>query len=149
LHYGASFAAWRSPGIYAPDRLPVERLRAGAPALRHEDDVYTSHIHAHDLARCCARALDDDAPAGTFNASDDTQLKMGQWLDLVADHAGLPRPPRVARAEAVGRIAPQLLSFMSESRRLDNGKLKRVLGVRLRYPTVYDGLQHEHAVGVD
>ncbi len=149
MRHRVSLVVLRAPGIYAADRLPLERLRAGTPALRDEDDVHTNHIHAEDLAGICVRSLEDEAPSGTYNASDDTQLKMGEWLDLVADRAGLPRPPRVARSEAAGRIPPDLLSFMSESRRLDNGRLKRILGARLRYPTVYEGLAHEHPVGVD
>jgi len=139
----------RAPGIYAADRLPLERLRAGAPVLRDVDDVYTNHIHAEDLAGCCLRALEDDAPAGTYNASDDSQLKMGEWFDLLADRAGLPRPPRIARSEAQARIPPELLSFMGESRQLDNTRLKRTLGLRLRYPTVHDGLKHEYLAGID
>jgi len=139
----------RAPGIYAGDRLPLARLRAGTPVLRAVDDVFTNHIHADDLAGCCARALQDDAPAGIYNASDDSQLRMGDWFDLVAEHAGLPRPPRVARAEAAGCIPAELLSFMNESRRLQNTKLKSVLGVGLRFPTVRDGLAHEHAAGID
>jgi len=137
----------RAPGIYAADRLPLERLRAGTPVLRDADDVYTNHIHADDLAAICARALDEDAPGGTYNASDDTQLKMGAWFDLVADSAGLPRPPRIARAEAAGRIPAELLSFMSDSRRLDNTRLKRTLGIRLRHPTVQEGLKHAQLAG--
>ena len=144
-----SLVVLRAPGIYAADRLPLARLRAGIPVLRDSDDVYTNHIHAEDLAGCCLRALEEDAPAGTYNASDDTRLKMGEWFDLVADQAGLPRPPRIARAEAQQRIPPDLLSFMSESRRLDNTRLKRILGARLRYPTVHHGLKHEYAVGID
>ncbi len=142
----------RAPGIYAADRLPLERLRAGTPVLREADDVYTNHIHADDLAAICARTLEDSAPAGVYNAADDTRLKMGEWFDLVAERAGLARPPRIARAEAAGRIAPELLSFMIESRRLDNSRLKHVLGVRLRYPTVREGLEglmHEHPAGID
>ena len=146
---GVALVVLRAPGIYAADRLPLERLRAGTPTLRDEDDVYTNHIHAEDLAGICARALDDHAPAGIYNASDDTRLKMGEWFDLVADRTGLPRPPRIRRSESATRIPPGLMSFMSESRRLDNGRLKRILGVRLRYPTVFEGLAHEHAVGVD
>ena len=146
---GAALVVLRAPGIYAADRLPLERLRAGTPVLREADDVHTNHIHAVDLAAICVRALEDGAPAGIYNASDDTQLKMGGWFDLVADRAGLPRPPRISRAEAVRRMPPELLSFMNESRRLDNTRLKRTLGVRLRYPTVREGLQHEHAAGVD
>jgi nucleoside-diphosphate-sugar epimerase len=141
--HGIALVVLRAPGIYAADRLPLERLRAGTPALRAQDDVHTNHIHADDLAAICARALDDDAPAGIYNASDDTQLMMGEWFDLVADRAGLPRPPRIPRSEASQRIPPGLLSFMSESRRLDNRRLKSVLGVRLRYPTIREGLVQE------
>ena len=147
--HGVALVVLRAPGIYAADRLPLERLRAGTPTLRAQDDVHTNHIHADDLAAICVRALDDDAPAGTYNASDDTRLMMGDWFDLVADRSGLPRPPRVPRSEASKRIPSALLSFMSESRRLDNQRLKRVLGVRLRYPTVLEGMAHEHSVGVD
>jgi nucleoside-diphosphate-sugar epimerase len=131
----------RAPGIYAAERLPLERLRAGTPVLRAEDDVYTGHIHADDLAAILCRALEHDAPAGVYNAADDTEMKMGDWFDLVADARGLPRPPRVSGSEAADAIPSDLLSFMNESRRLDNRKLKSMLGVRLRYPTVHEGLR--------
>jgi nucleoside-diphosphate-sugar epimerase len=139
----------RVPGIYAADRLPLERLRAATPVLRTEDDVYTNHIHADDLAAIAARALEDDAPDGIYNAADDSEIRMGDWLDLVADRRGLARPPRLPRAELRARVSAELYSFMNESRRLDNARLKRELGVRLRHPTVYEGLKHEHALGVD
>jgi nucleoside-diphosphate-sugar epimerase len=138
--HGVRLIVLRAPGIYAADRLPLDRLRSGTPVLRDEDDVYTNHIHADDLAGCALRALEDEAPAGVYNASDDSDLKMGEWFDFLADRAGLPRPPRIARSEAAGRISPALLSFMSESRRLDNRRLKAVLGVRLHYPTVREGV---------
>ncbi len=137
---GVALVILRVPGIYAADRLPLERLRAGIPVLRAEDDVYTNHVHAEDLASIVLRALEDAAPAGTYNASDDSEIRMGDWFDLVAERAGLPRPPRIPRVEAVGRIAADLLSFMSESRRLANRLMKEHLGVRLRYPTVFEGV---------
>jgi len=133
----------RSPGIYAADRLPLARLRTGAPLLRAEDDVYTNHIHAEDLARALVRALDPDAPAGVYNASDDSEIRMADWMDLVADHAGLPRLARVAREQM-----REASDFMAESRRLDNRRLKRELGVRLFHPTVHEGLRHAQALGV-
>jgi nucleoside-diphosphate-sugar epimerase len=145
--HGIALVLLRAPGIYAEDRLPIARLRAGTPVLRAEDDVHTNHIHADDLAAICARALETDASAGIYNASDDTHLRMGEWFDLVADRAGLPRPPRIARAEAAGRMPSELLSFMNESRRLDNTRLKTTLGVRLRYPTVREGLEHANIAG--
>jgi nucleoside-diphosphate-sugar epimerase len=137
---GASLVILRAPGIYAADRLPLERLAAGVPALRADDDVYTSHVHADDLAAIAARSLEDDAPAGVYNACDDTEMKMGDWLDFVAERMRIPRPPRIARAEAAGRIPAELLSFMSESRRLVNRRMKERLGIRLRFPTVHEGV---------
>lgn len=137
----------RAPGIYAADRLPLERLRAGVPVLVDEDDVYTNHIHADDLARAVARAVEEDAPQGVYNASDDSELRMAQWMDLVADYAGLDRPPRVSRRAAGSQVPPALMSFMGESRRLVNRRLKERLGVRLCFPTVQQGLSHASAIG--
>lgn len=130
----------RVPGIYAPDRLPLERLRKATPVLRVEDDVFTNHIHADDLAGIVATVLTHPAADGIYNACDDSALRMGDWFDLVADRAHLSRPPRIARAEAAARIPAPLLSFMSESRRLLNTRMKAHLGVKLNYPTVFDGV---------
>ena len=133
----------RIPGIYAADREggdPRDRLKRGTPVLRAEDDVFTNHIHADDLARACVAALFRGRPQRVLHASDDTELKMGAYFDLAADLSGMPRPPRVARSEAAAAIGPMAMSFMSESRRLDNTRLKRELRLKLRYPTVADGL---------
>ena len=133
----------RIPGIYAPDRAggtPRERLQRGTPVLRTEDDVYTNHIHADDLASACVLALWRGWPQRNVNVVDDTELKMGDYFDLAADLYGLPRPPRVARDAAGDQLPLMLLSFMSESRRLRNQRMKQELGLRLRYPTVAQGL---------
>ena len=130
----------RVPGIYASDRLPLDRLIRGTPALRPEEDVYTNHIHADDLAAVLVAALVSKGARGIYNTADDGSMKMGDFFDLVADRAGLARPPRVSREEAVRRLPLELLSFMSESRRLVNRRMKAELGVLLRYPTVADGV---------
>ena len=137
---GARLVILRVPGIYAPDRLPLSRLRAGTPVLLAEDDVYSNHIHAGDLAKIIAVALEADSASGIFNACDDTEMKMGDYFDLVARRHGLPLPPRISRVEAAATVSPELLSFWSESRRLVNRRMKQELGVRLRYPTVRDGV---------
>lgn len=142
--FGATVSLLRIPGIYASDRPgghPRERLARGTPVLRAEDDVYTNHIHADDLARACIAALHRGRPQRVIHASDDTELRMGDYMDLAADLSGLARPPRLARAEAVGQLSPMQLSFMGESRRLVNTRLKRELKLRLRYPTVNEGLR--------
>jgi nucleoside-diphosphate-sugar epimerase len=132
----------RVPGIYAHDRLPLARLRAALPALAAADDVYTNHIHADDLARIALAALVRGRPARVYNAVDDSQLKMGEYFDLVADAHGLPPPPRLPRAQLRAAVSPVMYSFMAESRRLRNQRLKRELKLRLRWPTVMDALAH-------
>jgi len=142
--FGARVTLLRIPGIYAVDRAgghPRERVARGTPVLAADDDVYTNHIHADDLARACVAALVRGRPQRVVHASDDSELKMGDWFDLAADLAGLPRPPRIARDQAQRELPATQMSFMSESRRLVNRRLKRELKVALRYPTVRDGLQ--------
>jgi len=145
--YGAQFdvrvSLLRIPGIYAGDRAgghPRERLQRAAPVLRREDDVYTNHIHADDLARACVAALSRGLPQRVVHVCDDSQLLMGDYFDLAADLCGLSRPPRISRAEAAQLMSPMQLSFMGESRRLLNGRLKRELRLKLRYPQAEQGL---------
>lgn len=137
---GSSLAILRVPGIYAAERLPLQRLRQGTPALDAADDVYTNHIHADDLARIVLCALWRGLPGRVYHAVDDSDMKMADYFDAVADAHALPRPPRLARAALSAVVSPTLLSFMSESRRLTNRRIKEELGVRLRYARVADAL---------
>lgn len=155
VHAERSLRAWsrqtgvpavvlRIPGIYAPDReggTPRERLLRGTPVLQAPDDVYTNHIHADDLARACQLALWRGGRWRAINVCDDSELKMGDYFDLAADLYGLSRSPRVSRSEAQSVLPVSLLSFMSESRRLDNTRMKTELGLVLRYATPAEGLQ--------
>ncbi len=142
---GARLAILRVPGIYAADRLPLDRLRAGTPALVRAEDSYTNHIHADDLAAITVRAMHRSlrrrgAQVRIYHASDDSDLRMGDYFDLVARAFGLAPPPRMPRADIAGAVSPALLSFMRESRRLDNTRMKRELRVRLQFATVADGV---------
>ncbi len=133
----------RIPGIYAQNReggTPRARLLKATPVLQQQDDVFTNHIQADDLARACCLALWRGAAQRIYNVNDDSTLKMGDYFDLAADLYGLPRPPRIARAGATEQLPLMLLSFMSESRRMDNTRLKKELRLRLQYPTVLSGL---------
>lgn len=138
---GSRLAIVRAPGIYARERLPLARLRQATPALVAADDVYTNHIHADDLARVVALALVRGLPGRLYNAVDDSHMQMAAYFDAVADAFDLPRPPRLPRAELARQVSPQLMSFMSESRRLGNTRIKQELGVRLRYPQIGPALR--------
>jgi nucleoside-diphosphate-sugar epimerase len=134
----------RAPGIYAENRLPLERLKLGTPALKADEDVYTNHIHALDLARICLRAVfyksRTESGSRIYNACDQSVLKMGDYFDLVAARFNLTTAPRVSRAQLKTIVSPALLSFMSESRRINGYRMERELKLKLRYPTVADFL---------
>lgn len=138
---GVHASILRVPGIYAAERLPLERLKKGTPAIVEAEDGYTNHIHADDLARCVVAALQHAQPNRIYHTVDDSQMKMGEYFDAVARAFALPPAPRVTRAEAQQVLSPVLLSFMNESRRLNNIRMKRELKVVLRYPTVAHALK--------
>lgn len=137
---GVSANILRVPGIYANDRLPLERLRKATPAIVSTQDGYTNHIHADDLANIVLAVMRHAKPSRIYHTTDDFHMKMGDYFDVVADAYGLKHPPRVTRAEAQKVLSPMLLSFMNESRRLTNTRMKRELKVVLRYPKVTDAL---------
>ena len=143
LTYGVGSTILRIPGIYASDRdggQPQVRVARGMPVLVREEDIYTNHIHADDLARACVAALFRGRPGRAVHVCDDTDMRMGDYFDLVAELSGLAKPPRITREQAAAQLSPVTLTFMSESRRLQNARLKRELRVCLRYATVREGL---------
>jgi nucleoside-diphosphate-sugar epimerase len=131
----------RIPGIYAGNRLPLTRLQKGTPALAPADDVYTNHIHADDLAAILVLAIRRARPQRVVHASDDSELRMGEYFDRIADAFGLPRAPRVSREQAEAQLEPMMLSFMRESRRLQNTRLRNEMRYTLRYPSIDDFLR--------
>lgn len=142
--HGVCATILRVPGIYALNREggdPRDRVRRGTPSLVPDQDGYTNHIQADDLARIALAALHHGAPLRAYNSSDDGDLRTGDHYDGVADCCGLPRPPRITWAEARVQLSPMQLSFWGESRRLRNGRMKQELGLQLRFPTVLDALR--------
>jgi nucleoside-diphosphate-sugar epimerase len=137
---GVSVVILRVPGIYAADRLPLERIRRATPALVPAEDAYTNHIHAEDLARVVQAALARGRAGRAYNAADGSWLKMGDFFDLVAERFGMPKPPRISRREAEVAMPEGQLSFMRESRRLCNRRMRQELRVRLHYPSVSEGV---------
>lgn len=129
----------RAPGIYAAERLPLERLRRGDPVLQPDEDVFTNHVHAEDLARMACLALFRGRAGRVYNAVDQSDMKMGEYFELAAGMFGVAPPPRLPRAELAQKLSPMALSFMSESRRIDGSRVLRELRMRLIHPTVADG----------
>ncbi|MGO9445315.1 MAG: SDR family oxidoreductase [Thiobacillaceae bacterium] len=138
---GIHLSILRAPGIYARDRLPLDRINQQTPVVRNEEDSYTNHIHADDLAKILWLALFRGRPNRIYHAADGSVTKMGDYFDAVADHFGLRRAPRISRAEAQQVLSAAQLSFLDESRILDNSRLTKELKARLTYPHVAAALE--------
>lgn len=139
----------RIPGIYSLDRSEQsikERLLLQKPVLIAEDDVYTNHIQADDLANIFWHSLFKAKAQRIYHASDDTDLKMADYFDLAAEIFNMPKTIRISRDNAKKTLPALQMSFMSESRRLKNTRLKQELRVKLRFPTVKDGLEKTHHI---
>jgi nucleoside-diphosphate-sugar epimerase len=133
--HGVSLTILRVPGIYATDRLPLERLYSKTPALLPNEDAYSNHIQSDDLASLICAAVYHGKPQRVINVCDGGETKMGDYFDEVADAFGLERPPRMSASEVQKVVSPMVWSFMRESRRVTNSRLAE-LKTPLRYPTV-------------
>lgn len=137
---GVPVVVLRVSGIYGPGRLPVERLRQGVPLVREDQAPYSNRIHADDLARVCVAAAERGRPGAVYNVSDGHPTTMTDYFNRVADALRLPRPPTIDLEAARTRLSPSMLSFLGESRRIDNRKLREELGIELLYPDLDSGL---------
>jgi nucleoside-diphosphate-sugar epimerase len=136
----SSVCILRAPGIYAADRLPLLRIQQALPTLHPDEDVFTNHIHADDLAMACCLALFRGSAGQIINVVDDSDMKMGDYFRSIADAFKLPHPPCLPRSQLEHALSPIQRSFMSESRRIQNHRLKQVLRLTLQYPTIFDTL---------
>lgn len=132
-------AILRVPGIYGPGRLPVKRLQAGEPVLRESESPWSNRVHVDDLVRACLAARAGRAD-GVYNISDGHPSTMTDYFNRVADAVGLPRPPQITRDEAQAVLSDGMRSYLAESKRLDNRRMREELGVEPLYPDLAQGL---------
>ncbi|KRT73741.1 MAG: hypothetical protein XU12_C0007G0065 [Deltaproteobacteria bacterium CSP1-8] len=130
----------RVAGIYGPGRLPIEKVREGAPVLAGNDSPFSNRIHSEDLARVCVAAARRGTGGAVYNVSDGQPGTIAQYYCAVADLLGVPRPPTMTMAEARRVMSQAMLSYLSESKRVDNRKMREQLGVTLLHPTLETGL---------
>lgn len=138
------FVILRVPGIYGPGRLPVDRLKRGDPMLWPSEAPWSNRIHIEDLATATYLAGTRPEAHGIYNVSDGAPTTMTDYFNRVADACCLPRPPQISRAEAEQQLSVNMLSFLNESRRIDNRRLCQSLGMQLRYPDLERGLAACH-----
>lgn len=137
---GVPIVILRVPGIYGRGLLPEERLRAREPVLREEESPFSNRIHADDLARACFIAGHHASPGTLYNVSDGHPTTMTDFFYRVADLLGIPRPPAITLEQARRQLGEGMLSYLAESKRIDNRRLREELGVELMYPDLAAGL---------
>ena len=140
-NYGVELVILRVAGIYGPGRLPIERLRNGVYVIREEEAPYTNRIHVDDLVTICMAAMRRGESGGVYNVSDGHPTTMTDYFNKIADLYSLPRPLQIPLSEAPDRLSSGMLSYMRESRRLDNRRMREELQVTLRYPSLESGLR--------
>lgn len=131
----------RVPGIYGPDRLPMERVRHFEPVVREREAGLNNRIHVLDLVEACTRAIENPEARGVYNVTDGQPLSSTTFINLVAKVAKLPAPPQVSMEEAQLTFSPERLSFLNESRRVSNERMLKHLGVVLKYADVEAGIR--------
>lgn len=139
--YQREYIILRVPGIYALERLPLERLRKNLPVVQRSEAAYTNRIHADDLAAICITAMESSLTAEIFNTTDGHPGTMVDYFNQVADYAGLPRPPQISLQDANEKLSKGMLSYALESRRIKNDKLLNLLDIELIYPDISSALK--------
>lgn len=131
----------RVPGIYGPDRLPLDRLRKREPVVRAAESGVANRIHVDDLVQACIAAITNTEARGVYNITDGSSLTSTEFLLRVAHLAGLSPPPEVPMEEAQLTFSDERLSFINESRRISNERMLKNLGVTLRFADVDAGIR--------
>ena len=137
---GKSVAILRLAGIYGPGRNALVTLANGTARRIVKPGQVFNRIHVGDIAQAIDAAIACRA-AGIFNVADDEPTPPGEPLAFAAQLLDVPPPPEIPFAQAAPAMSELALSFWQECRRVKNDKLKRELGVRLRYPTYREGLR--------
>jgi nucleoside-diphosphate-sugar epimerase len=131
----------RVSGIYGPGRLPLMQISQGQPLLCEAESGPSNRIHADDLAAVCLAAADRGEGGDIFNVTDGNPSSMTCYFNACADLLGYPRQPQVTMEEARRVMSPLMLSYVTDSRVVDNGRMLQRLNIRLMYPTMMEGLQ--------
>jgi len=141
---GVPVVILRVGGIYGPGRLPIARIEKGLPILKESESPFTNRIHQNDLVQVCIAAAERGKAGEVYNVSDGEPSNMSRYFKDIARVYDLSMPPEVSLAEAQKVISAGMLSYLSESRRLDNSKMVEELGVVLKFPSLDVGLATDY-----
>jgi nucleoside-diphosphate-sugar epimerase len=137
---GIPVAILRLAGIYGPGQNALVQIANGRARRIIKPGQVFNRIHVGDIGQAIDAAFTRRA-SGIFNIADDEPTPPGEPIEFAAQLMNVAPPPEVAFDSAAPSMSPMALSFWQECRRVHNDKLKKVLGVRLLYPTYREGLR--------
>lgn len=131
----------RVPAIYGPGRLPIDRVRSQEPIINEDEAPIINRIHVDDLVQACMAAAAHSSARGVYNVSDGNHYTATAYFNRIAELTGLPKPPQLSLEAAQFSCTPEYLSYLSESRRISNERMRTELGVQLKYANLDAGLR--------
>ena len=139
-HFNIPLVILRVAGIYGPGKIPLSRIKSGQPVVNQQDSPFTNRIHLDDLVNVCEIALLNSAITGIYNVTDGHPGTMFEYFSGVAAAMNLPAPPAISLEDARQQLSAGMLSYMDESRRINNSKLLNDFKLELKYPDLQRGL---------
>ncbi len=133
--------AFRLAGIYGPGRSVLDDVRAGRARRIDKDGQVFSRIHVDDIVNVLRASMARPRPGAVYNVCDD---EVAPPMDVVGHACGLlgrTPPPVRTFEEAKQTMSAMALTFWGDNKRVDNARIKRELGVHLRYPDYRQGLK--------
>jgi len=144
---GVPLTIFRLPGIYGPGRSPIDQVKAGTARRIDKPGQVFSRIHVADIAGAALKAMTAPHRGDIYNVVDDLPVSTGEVVAFACELLGRPVPPSIPWDEIAPTMSPMARSFYAENRRVRNERMKRDLGVVLRYPTYREGLRAIAAAG--
>jgi len=130
----------RVAGIYDTKKLPLEKINAGVKVLKTDIAPASNRIHAADLADICIAAMQSTHSNEIFNIADGNPSSISDYFIQTAKIFKLTPPQEINWEQAKKKLSPEMLSYLSESKKIDATYVQKKLGVALQYPDLNSGL---------
>ncbi len=130
----------RVAGIYGSERLPVKRIKQGLKVVKKSESAVSNRIHVFDLVSICERVTATDEVFDIVNVADGNPSTMTDYFVKVAKMYDLPQPEEITMNQAMQEFSSEMISYLKESKKVSNKKLREKLGYCLRYPNLESGL---------
>jgi nucleoside-diphosphate-sugar epimerase len=129
---------FRLAGIYGPGRSALDTVRKGEARRIVKPGQVFSRIHVDDIVQVLRASMARPDPSAAYNVCDDDPADPKAVIEFACELLGVAPPPEVPFAEA--QLSPMARSFYADNKRVRNDRIKRDLGVVLRYPSYREGL---------